>query len=182
MSHYIASDGSASLPDITAHRGLVVHLARRYLLPDLDLDDLIQEGCIGLLHAARRYDAARGAFSTYAAYWVHKYLRQMHAAARHHQEVLPLSDTLPAPHPESAPPSDSSPRLQHWLTCLEAHERQVLELRYGLNGEACHSVRAAAQALGCSRTRVQQTGQQALARLRQLALAEQDHTAKGAER
>jgi DNA-directed RNA polymerase specialized sigma subunit len=49
------------MPDPLAHYGLVVHLARkrhasvRHLAPQIDLDDLIQEGLVGLLAAARRW-------------------------------------------------------------------------------------------------------------------------------
>jgi RNA polymerase sigma factor (sigma-70 family) len=161
--------------DITAHQGLVMHFARRYRLPDLELDDLVQEGFIGLLQAARRYDPAQGAFSTYAAYWITKYLRQVYAAARLQQDVLPLPDTLPDPRAAAqglSTPPPLSPRLQHWLAGLDAEERRVLELRYGLTGEGCYTVRAAAQVLGCSKTRLQQTAHRALDRLRQMMESE----------
>jgi DNA-directed RNA polymerase specialized sigma subunit len=48
------------------HLGLVIHLASRAFRacerppPGLDLDDLIQEGAIGLLKAAQRIDPSRG--------------------------------------------------------------------------------------------------------------------------
>ena len=58
------------------HLGLVMHLAKRYAGSYqghhiLDLDDLYQEGVLGLMHAAEKYDARKGfRFSTYATYWI----------------------------------------------------------------------------------------------------------------
>jgi RNA polymerase primary sigma factor len=50
---------------------LVVKIARAYVNPDLPLMDLIQEGNLGLIHAAERYDPARKVrFSTYANWWI----------------------------------------------------------------------------------------------------------------
>lgn len=49
---------------------LVVHLAKKYQNCGLDLDDLIQEGVIGLCKANEKYDEAKGKFSSYAALWI----------------------------------------------------------------------------------------------------------------
>lgn len=64
-------DGAALLELLTAHRWLVAHFARRYQGMGLQLGDLVQEGNIGLLRAARGFDRRRGfRFATYAAWWV----------------------------------------------------------------------------------------------------------------
>ncbi|MDR2073437.1 MAG: RNA polymerase sigma factor RpoD/SigA [Spirochaetaceae bacterium] len=50
---------------------LVVKIARSYLSPDLSVMDLIQEGNLGLIHAAELYDPAKQVrFSTYANWWI----------------------------------------------------------------------------------------------------------------
>ncbi|GEM_PF-1915526 len=50
---------------------LVVSIAKNYYAPSMTMLDLIQEGNLGLLKAAERFDSQRGyKFSTYATWWV----------------------------------------------------------------------------------------------------------------
>ncbi len=50
---------------------LVIKIARSYSSRGYDLDDLVQEGNIGLLQASRRFDPDRGTrLTTYASWWI----------------------------------------------------------------------------------------------------------------
>jgi RNA polymerase sigma factor (sigma-70 family) len=71
---------------VAANMGLVVSIARRYASQGVVLDDLIQEGIIGLLRAIELYDGRRGfRFSTYATWWIRQAILQ--AIARSTREL-----------------------------------------------------------------------------------------------
>jgi RNA polymerase primary sigma factor len=56
---------------IKANLRLVVRIARGYLTPDMELLDLIQEGNVGLIKAAEKFDFSKNVrFSTYASFWI----------------------------------------------------------------------------------------------------------------
>ncbi|MYN45902.1 sigma-70 family RNA polymerase sigma factor [Pseudoduganella sp. FT93W] len=56
---------------VHANLRLVMHQARKYRGQGLEVEDLIQEGNLGLFKAVERYDFRRGfKFSTYATWWI----------------------------------------------------------------------------------------------------------------
>lgn len=66
-----AGDESARKRLIEANLRLVVKIAKGYMAPDVQLMDLIQEGNLGLITAAQKYDFKKNVrFSTYANWWI----------------------------------------------------------------------------------------------------------------
>jgi RNA polymerase sigma-32 factor len=64
-------DESALHRLITAYARLAISVATRFRRYGMPLDDLIQQGNLGLMRAAEKYDPENGArFSTYAAWWI----------------------------------------------------------------------------------------------------------------
>lgn len=72
LAHRIAEgDQSAKNKLVEANLRLVVSLARHYQGCGLSYQDLIQEGNIGLIKAAEKFDVSKGfRFSTYASWWI----------------------------------------------------------------------------------------------------------------
>ena len=72
LAHKIAEgDQSAKNELVEANLRLVVSLARHYQGCGLSYQDLIQEGNIGLIKAAEKFDVSKGfRFSTYASWWI----------------------------------------------------------------------------------------------------------------
>ena len=160
---------------VEANVALVAHVARRLRPPDspIPLVDLVQEGVLGLMQAVERFDPDRGhRFSTYAMWWIRGAIL---GALRGAQPTLSLTgddgleDDLPAEEHDlledvtRAGLRDCVPEL---LDTLTDRGRRVVTLRYGLDGNADHSVAETARALGTSQARVRRIEEHALARLR----------------
>lgn len=81
---------------IEMNTGLVVSIARRYIGRStiFDIEDLVNEGVIGLMTAIDRFDPDRAErFSTYATFWIKKAIRQALIA---HGSTIRLPERLQA--------------------------------------------------------------------------------------
>ena len=64
-------DAQARKRLIESNMRLVINIAKGYNCRQIPLEDLIQEGAIGLMQATERFDPDRGfRFSTYATHWI----------------------------------------------------------------------------------------------------------------
>jgi RNA polymerase primary sigma factor len=74
---------------VQANLRLVIKIARSYTAPDIQFMDLIQEGNMGLMHAAEKFDYKKNVrFCTYASWWIRQFIIR-YLANKHRMVRLP---------------------------------------------------------------------------------------------
>jgi RNA polymerase primary sigma factor len=103
-----AGDKKALNHLIEANLRLVVSIARKHSNRGMSLEDLIQEGNIGLMKAVEKYEYKRGyKFSTYATWWIRQAITRaiadqgrtvrvpVHLIETHNQMIKIINDLVP---------------------------------------------------------------------------------------
>lgn len=233
-----AGDESARDELIQANLRLVVSVAVKYQGYNVPLEDLIQEGNIGLMTATSKFDYRRGfKFSTYAIWWIRQGIiraldncsrsirlpsymvakvnklestyihlsQDLHRAPtiaelaealelpnERVEEILALNtDTVPlelplsdekdattlgeliedaSSNPEAGPISEliEADLINELLSKLKSREREVLKMRYGLDGSEEKTLREIGEKMNVTRERIRQVETEAIARLQRM--------------
>jgi RNA polymerase primary sigma factor len=166
---------------IRANLRFVIMVAKRYCKCGVPLEDLVNEGNIGLIHAAERFDPDRGVrFVSYAVWWIRQAIMK---ALRGTQGTLSLDSPLTdgenpdpfgacledrnVPKPEEVLVGIS--RREHVdsvLAGLSDREACILRGRFGLAGSKPITLREVGRMHGLSKERVRQIEKKALRRIR----------------
>ena len=174
---------------IKAYLTLVVSIACMHQRPGIELDDLIQEGNIGLIEAIDRFNPLLGnKLNTYAVWRIKKKISQYIQSLGSTQESLDtpicvededyvfLADMIVDQETlcgsqaiksieETMIQVEEICRLYDKLDSLSIRQRKLVMMLYGLGEEQEHSIDEMAEILGISRKRVEQLRDKALRRL-----------------
>ncbi len=141
---------------------LVRSIAAKYNKLGIPQEDLEQEGMIGLLEAANNYEENKGAkFSTYATYWIKKYIL---AAVDKEKKSTFNTYALNEEITKDKEPSPEQPNINK-LTFpdgMPEAEKLVIKLLY----EDQLTLKEISEQLGISRERVRQLKEKGLRRLK----------------
>ena len=164
---------------------LVAHIVKKYYAQTSDQEDLISIGTIGLIKGITTFDTTKGArLATYAARCVENEILMHFRSQKKSSQDVSLSDCIETGTDGAALSlmdviSDDDDLLEIISTreqvglvrdavknCLTEQERQVICMRYGLNG--CHpsKQREVAEKTGISRSYVSRVEKRALQKLK----------------
>ena len=173
---------------IQTHLRMVVHIARQYLRPGVEMLDLIQEGNIGLIKAVDMFDPTQGhRLTTLAFYWINKHIQRflnhepeelvsLDMEIYDGSETLLLSDTIEdkgtilggqtIPHIDAVMEHEEmQSKVREMLSRLPEREQEVLRLLYGMDLRRSYTVSEVAKMLRISKVRVCQLRDRALKRM-----------------
>ena len=150
---------------------LVAHIMKKYYAADSDQEDLISIGTIGLIKAVTTFDTSKGArLATYAARCVENEILMYFRSMRKSAQDVSLSDYIETGADGAALSlmdvvSEDTDLLEQVTTketvrqlyrvmdsCLTEQERQIITMRYGLDGEKPKRQREVALHCGISRS------------------------------
>jgi len=173
--------------DILIERNLrlVAHIAKKYQNVDEDMEELISIGCIGLIKAVDTFDDRKGRLATYACRCIdNELLMLLRGKRKTSREVslfepigqdkegneIHLMDVIEQQQPDLLDDMELAGNIKKLFSLMEEkltpREREVLMMRYGLNGRREATQNEIGAALGISRSYVSRIEKKALQKLK----------------
>lgn len=185
MERIIAGDSKAREPLITHNLRLVVYIAKKFDSSGTGVEDLISIGTIGLIKAVNTFSPLRNIkLATYASRCIeNEILMYLRKISQLKNEVsideplnidwdgneLLLSDVLGSDqdivNTEIEQESEKNVLLEA-VNRLSDRERNIMELRFGLNGKKEHTQKGVADLLGISQSYISRLEKKIIERLK----------------
>lgn len=171
---------------------LVAHIAKKYQGTEVDMEDLISIGTVGLIKAVMSYDVDKNSkLGTYAARCIeNEILMHFRARKKCSKEVsiyepigtdkegneISLLDIIESDQVDTADRMQMSQDIQKMLKfidlVLEDREKEILTMRFGLGGQKELTQREIGEKLNISRSYISRIEKKALEKLRVALLKE----------
>lgn len=186
--HYLElfSKGDQEARNILIERNLrlVAHIIKKYYTQACDQDDLISIGTIGLIKGISSYRPDKGVrLATYASRCIENEVLMYFRSIKKSAGDLSLSDSIDTDKEgnslslmdviyveddmlENVAKSEFSSLIKKHINALSPREREIIALRYGLDGKPPKPQREVAQLCGISRSYVSRIEKRALEKLR----------------
>lgn len=188
LQQYQRGDLEAKNILIERNLRLVAHVVKKYQGAEVDLDDLISIGTIGLIKAISTFDSCKSVrLSTYAARCIdNELLMMLRSKKKYSKEVslyepigtdkegneISLLDVIESPPVDIVEDYSTREDVRYLLDSMEAvltpKEYQVISCRFGLFGEEEQTQKEIAKRLHISRSYVSRIEKNALLKLREL--------------
>ena len=178
-------DDSARRLLIEHNLRLVVYIARRFENTGINIEDLISIGTIGLIKAVNTFNSGKNIkLATYASRCIeNEILMHLRKAGSQRTELsideplntdwdgneLLLSDILGTEEDEVCRPLEDDAERRVLLEAverLEGREREIIRLRFGLDGQREYTQKEVADMLGISQSYISRLEKRILTRLR----------------
>lgn len=163
---------------------LVAHIVKKYESKDIDTDDLISIGTIGLIKAIDSFNSSKQTkITTYAARCIENEILMYFRSNKKNQNVISLNDSigydkdgneinlidvLPDKNIDITDVlhnKDNISKLSLYLKDLSSREKEIIIKRYGLYNQREHTQRKIAKELGISRSYVSRIEKRALTKI-----------------
>lgn len=186
------SEGDADARNILIEHNLrlVAHIVKKYQTSELDSQDLLSIGTIGLIKAIETFDMKKGKLGTYAAKCIENELLMLFRSRKKiGKEIslyepigndfegneIRLLDILESDQQDPAQTMDFQKNVkflyEYAKNVLTKREWNILCLRYGLNQSEARTQREIAEELGISRSYVSRIEKKAICKLKECFLA-----------
>ena len=168
---------------VQANLRLVVSIAKKYVGQGVLFMDLVQEGSLGLIKAAERFDYSKNfRFSTYATWWIKQtIIRAISNSSRTIRIPVHMADKIrkykrtytTLSFELGREPTDFTGNnalrgsINELLQGLEEREKLIINNRFGINGEIPKTLEQLGKIMGYSKERIRQLEESALNKIRE---------------